>query len=90
MLLDEMKLNGAIDQRVFSIYIDWDNMNSKISFGGYDLAKYAHPDHQSLNYVTLINPFNTDMWFIPFDGMKMIPPKNSTAEQQKLYDSMEI
>lgn len=90
LLIDKIKENNDIDQKVFSIYIDWDNMASKISFGGYNLTKYAHPDHQSLNFVTLTNPNSTMAWFIPFEGMKMIAPKGSTAEQKKIYTNMTI
>lgn len=54
-----MKESGAIDQKVFSIFIDWDNSNSKISFGGFDLSKYAHPSQQYLDYVNLTNQETT-------------------------------
>lgn len=46
LLIDKIKANDDIDQKVFSIFIDWEHKNSKISFGGFNLEKYAHPDYQ--------------------------------------------
>ena len=90
LLIDKILENGDIDQRVFSIYIDWDHMNSKISFGGYDLEKYAHPEYQALDWNTLINPLETTMWFIGFESMNMIAPYNSTSEEKKTYGNFTI
>lgn len=41
LFIEKMRDSGVIDQAVFSLYIDLQNDNSKISFGGYDLAKFA-------------------------------------------------
>lgn len=90
MLIDSIKQNGDVDQKVFSIYIDWDNMASKISFGGYNLTKYADHDYQSLNFVSLANPENTTMWFIDFEGIKTIAPRDASADQKEAYDNVTL
>jgi hypothetical protein len=41
-----MRDSGVIDQAVFSLYIDLQHDNSKISFGGYDLEKFAHKNSE--------------------------------------------
>lgn len=37
----KMKKANVIDQSVFSLYINLKNNTSKITFGGYNLNKYA-------------------------------------------------
>lgn len=90
LLLDKIKDNGDVDQRVFSIFIDGQYSSSKISFGGYSLTKYAHHDHQSLHWVSLANAENTTMWFIDFEGIKTIAPENAPAAQKEAYDNITI
>ena len=35
--MDQLKKSGAIDEAVFSIMIDFEGSDSKMTFGGYDL-----------------------------------------------------
>jgi len=41
LFLIKLKKDGIIDQAVFSLYIDLENDNSKITYGGFNLVKYA-------------------------------------------------
>ena len=41
LFLIKLKKDGIIDQAVFSLYIDLEDDNSKITYGGFNLAKYA-------------------------------------------------
>ena len=41
LFIEKMKQTGAIDQAVFSLSIGMNDVQSKITFGGYDLEKYA-------------------------------------------------
>ena len=41
LFIEKMKEAGAIDQAVFSISIGMNDVQSKITFGGYDLEEYA-------------------------------------------------
>ena len=41
LFLIKMKTDSIIDQAVFSLYIDLENDRSKITYGGFNLAKYS-------------------------------------------------
>ena len=46
--LDKLQETGTIDQKVFSLYINTAEDYSRITYGGYNLTKFAHPDHQEI------------------------------------------
>ena len=41
LFVDKMKEAGTIENAMFAIYLDLQNDNSKITFGGYDLNRFA-------------------------------------------------
>ncbi len=41
LFVDKMKKNGAIDHAVFSLSIGMNDVQSKITFGDFDVKKYA-------------------------------------------------
>eukprot|EP00347_Sterkiella_histriomuscorum_P006557 403352320 len=41
MLLDELQIQGIIQNRTFSILVDEQSLDSKMTLGGYDFIKYA-------------------------------------------------
>ena len=41
LFIEKMKKTGAIDQAVFSMSIGMGDVQSKITFGGYDLERFA-------------------------------------------------
>jgi|APCry1669190288_1035285.scaffolds.fasta_scaffold95045_1 Eukaryotic aspartyl protease len=46
----KMKTAKVIDQAVFSLYINLKNNTSKITFGGFNLTKFASPHFQNVSY----------------------------------------
>jgi hypothetical protein len=46
----KMKKANVIDQAVFSLYINLHNHSSKITFGGFNLTKFASPNSQNISY----------------------------------------
>ena len=44
LFIEKRKETGAIDQAVFLLSIGMEDVQSKITFGGYDLEKYATGD----------------------------------------------
>lgn len=44
--LDKLHETGTIDQRVFSLYINTAEDSSRITYGGFDLDKFAHENSQ--------------------------------------------
>jgi len=59
-----MKEVGAIDESVFSLSIGMGDVQSKITFGGYDLDEYATGD---INWHK-IEPFS-DYWELTMEEM---------------------
>jgi hypothetical protein len=43
LFIEKLKKTGAIDEAVFSLMINMKDDNSKVTFGGYDLQKFALP-----------------------------------------------
>ena len=43
LFIEKLKETGAIDEAVFSLMLNLEDNASKITFGGYDLKKYAIP-----------------------------------------------
>lgn len=41
LFIEKMKKTGAIDEAIFSMSIGMGDIQSKITFGGYDLDKFA-------------------------------------------------
>lgn len=44
LFVKKLQESGAIDEALFSIYINLKDKTSKITFGGYDLELFSKPD----------------------------------------------
>ena len=69
--LDKLLATGTIDQRVFSLYINTVENESRITYGGFDLEKFAHPAHQQLTWHSLSSDwFNEHVhWKLSLESM---------------------
>ena len=60
----KLKEVGAIDNAMFSIFLDLENDNSKITFGGYDLERFAYPGSTEDDIVFHSFDISRAMWEI--------------------------
>lgn len=54
LFMAQLAKQGVIDESVFSIFIDIQKNKSAMTFGGYDLNKYAQPN-STFNWHDAIN-----------------------------------
>ena len=76
-----MKEVGAIDQAVFSLSIGMADVQSKITFGGYDLEKYATGD---VKWHPI--EYNSDYWEVNMVDMQF----EIDGKKQFLFNNREL
>lgn len=75
--------HGHIEEKVFSIWVNQKQFNeSRATWGGYDLEKFAHPDSElEWHNINHTNGF----WQIVLDNMTISNSLNPTAEKQYVF-----
>jgi len=72
----KLKQSGIIDQSVFSFRVDLDNNDTRMTFGGYDLQKYAMKGFP-LNWHS-INQKAPSWWTLHLNNLSLKRNKNTT------------
>eukprot|EP00347_Sterkiella_histriomuscorum_P000125 403377076 len=62
LLINELYSQGSIDEKVFSLYIQPEEKNSKITIGGYDLESFVKPDQNGVKKIYWHDLSNTNYW----------------------------
>jgi len=83
LLMNTLYKGGSIEEKVFSIWVNQKEHNeSRATYGGYDMEKYAHPDSE-LEWHN-INHTN-DFWQLEIQNMTISNSMNPVAEKQYVF-----
>ena len=82
LFIVKMRDSGVIEKAEFSLFINLEENNSSIQFGGYDLNKYALPG-SSMTFHEIED--NADHWQLTLDSMSLVGVNDfSVGEGRKI------